>query len=233
MVPSRRAFLIATGAAACSAAATASVRPGPALAAPPDAAWSDDDPPYRLYPGDQIELTAPGAPELSKSLTLGPDGRIEAPLIGAVMAAGLTTEALARKLEQAYARVLLRPEVEVALRRTAPEKVFVGGEVRTPGVYALVGDMDALQAIVAAGGVKPTGRPGKVVILRRGADGRAMMRVVDLSRTLKSPPAEPVRLRRFDLVFVPKSAPAEVGAYAGVIASALPLGFGYAAVLTK
>lgn len=232
MVPSRRSVLIATGAAVCAAGA-ASVRPGPALAAPPYAAWSDDDPPDRLYPGDQIELTAPSAPELSKSLTLGPDGRIEAPLVGAVMAAGLTTEALARKLQQAYARVLLRPEVEVALARTAPERVFVGGEVRTPGVYALVGDMDALQAIVAAGGVKPTGRPGKVVILRRSADGRAMMRVVDLSRALKSPPAEPVRLRRFDLVFVPRSAPAEAGAYAGVIASALPLGFGYAAVLTK
>lgn len=232
MVPSRRAFLIATG-AACSAAGAASARPSPAFADRPYAAWSDDDPRDRLYPGDQIDLTAPSAPELSKSLTLGPDGRIEAPLIGAVMAAGLSPEALARKLEQAYARVLLRPEIEVALRRASPDTVFVGGEVRTPGVYALVGDMDALQAIVAAGGVKPTGRPGKVVILRRGADGRAMMRVVDLTRTLKTPPAEPVRLRRFDLVFVPKSAPAEVGAYAGVIASALPLGFGYAAVLTK
>jgi polysaccharide export outer membrane protein len=148
------------------------------------------------------------------------------------MAADLSTEGLARKLEQAYAPVLLRPEIEIALRQASPVKVFVGGEVTTPGVYELVGDMDALQAVTAAGGFKPTGRPAKVVILRRGADGRAMMRVVDLSRALRTPRAERVPLRRFDIVFVPKSAPAEIAAYVGVITSALPLSFSYAALPT-
>ena len=232
MLLSRRAILIATSAAVCAAGA-ASARPGPPFTDIPYAAWSDDDPPYRLYPGDQIDLTVLSAPELSKSLTLAPDGRIDAPLVGAIMAADLSAEGLARKLEQAYAPVLLRPEVEVSLKQASPVKVFVGGEVTTPGVYDLVGDMDALQAIVTAGGFKPTGRPGKVVILRRGADGRAMMRVVDLSRALRSPRADRAPLRRFDIVFVPKSAPAEVAAYVGVITTALPLSFSYAAIPTK
>jgi polysaccharide export outer membrane protein len=232
MLLSRRAFLIAPSAAVCAARA-ASARPRQAFADLPYAAWRDDDPPYRLFPGDEIDVTALGAPELSKSLKLGPDGRIEAPLIGAIMAADLSAEGLARKLEKAYAPVLLRPQIEVALQRISPMQVFVGGEVTRPGVYELAGDMDALQAVMAAGGFKPTGRPGKVVILRRGADGGAMMRVVDLARALRTPRADPVRLRRFDIVFVPKSAPAEVAAYAGVITAALPLGFTYAAVSTK
>lgn len=232
MTLSRRAFLITTSAAACAAGA-ASAQPGSGFADIPYAAWSDDDPPYRLYPGDQIDLTVLSAPELSKSLTLAPDGRIDAPLVGPIMAADLSTEAFARKLEQAYAPVLLRPEVEVSLKQASPVKVFVGGEVTTPGVYDLVGDMDALQAVMTAGGFKPTGRPGKVVILRRGADGRAMMRVVDLSRALKTPRADRAPLRRFDIVFVPKSAPAEVAAYVGVITTALPLSFSYAAIPTK
>jgi protein involved in polysaccharide export with SLBB domain len=232
MLPSRRAFLIATSAAVCAAGA-ASAQPGPAFADLPYAAWSDDDPPYRLYPGDEIDLTVVSAPELSKPLKLAPDGRVDAPLVGAIMAADLSTEALARKLEQAYGPVLLRPEVEVALRLASPVKVFVGGEVTTPGVYELVGDMDALQAVMTAGGFKPTGRPAKVVILRRGADGRAMMKIVDLSRALQTPQAERAPLRRFDIVFVPKSAPAEVAAYVGVVTSALPVSFSYAAIPTK
>jgi protein involved in polysaccharide export with SLBB domain len=232
MLRTRRAFLIATSAAACTAGA-AQARPGAAFADQPYAAWSDQDPPYRLCPGDEIDVTAPGAPELSRSLRLAPDGRIDAPLIGPIMAADLSTDALARKLEQAYAPVLLRPEIEVSLRRASPAQVFVGGEVTRPGVYELVGDMDALQAVITAGGFKPTGRPGKVVILRRGADGRAMMRVVDLARALRTPRADRAPLRRFDVVFVPKSAPAEIAAYAGVIAAALPLGFTYVAVSTK
>jgi len=232
MRPNRRAFLIATSAAVCAAGA-ASAQPGSRFADLPYAAWSDDDPPYRLYPGDEIDVTVLSAPELTKSLKLAPDGRIDAPLIGAIMAADLSTEGLARKLEQAYAPVLLRPEIEVTLRLASPVKVFVGGEVTTPGVYDLVGDMDALQAIVAAGGFKPTGRPGKVVILRRGADGRAMMRVVDLSRAVRTPRADRVPLRRFDIVFVPKSAPAEVAAYVSVITAALPLSFSYAAIPPK
>jgi protein involved in polysaccharide export with SLBB domain len=231
MRPSRRAFLIATSAAVCAASAPSARPTGPFFDLP-YAAWTDDDPPYRLYPGDQIDLTVLSAPELSKSLTLAPDGRVDAPLVGAIMAADLSTEALARKLEQAYASVLLRPEVEVTVRQAAQVKVFVGGEVTTPGVYELVGDMDALQAIMAAGGFKPTGRPAKVVILRRSTDGRAMMRVVDLSRALRTPQAERVPLRRFDIVFVPKSAPAEIAAYVGVITSALPLSFSYAAFPT-
>jgi protein involved in polysaccharide export with SLBB domain len=233
MLLSRRALLISTAAACAAGAASARPVPPSPFADLPYAAWSDDDPPYRLYPGDEIDVTVLSAPELSKSLKLAPDGRIDAPLIGAIMAADLSTEGLARKLEQAYAPLLLRPEVEITLRLASPVRVFVGGEVTTPGIYELVGDMDALQAIITAGGFKPTGRPGKVVILRRGADGRAMMKVVDLSRALKTPHADRVPLRRFDIVFVPKSGPAEVAAYVGVITTALPLSFSYAAIPAK
>jgi polysaccharide export outer membrane protein len=227
---SRRVFLLVSCAAGCAAGAA---RAGPTFTNLPYAAWTDDEPAYRLYPGDEIDLTVTSAPELSKSLKLAPDGRIDAPLIGSIMAADLSTEALARKLEGAYGPVLLRPEVEVALKQAGPVKVFVGGEVLTPGVFELAGDMDALQAIVAAGGFKPTGRPGRVVILRRGADGRAMMRVVDLSHALHNPNAERVPLRRFDIVFVPKSRIGEVAAYVSVVTSALPISFSYAAIPTK
>ena len=156
------------------------------------------------------------------------------PLIGAADGGRTcSTEELARKLEQAYAALLLRPDGRDRAAAASPLKVFVGGEVAKPGVYDMSGDMDALQAIIEAGGFKPTGRPAKVVIIRRSADGRAMMRTVDLVPGVDGRrEADLVPLRRFDIVFVPKTAPAEIAAYVGVITNALPLSFSYAALPT-
>jgi polysaccharide export outer membrane protein len=208
-------------------AATAADRSRTSFTDLPYAQWTEDEPSYRLYPGDEIDVAVPSAPELSRSLKVGPDGRVDLPLIGAVMASDRSTAELARELERAYMPLLVRPEVEVALKQAAPVKVFVGGEVGLPGVYEIVGD--ALQAVMMAGGFKATGHPGSVVILRRGGDGRAMMRTADLAAALKSPVrGDRVPLRRFDIVFVPRSGVAEVGAYMGVIIAALPLSFSYA-----
>ena len=178
----------------------------------PYATWSDYEPPYRFYPGDEIEVSAPSAPELNKTVTVQPDGRISLPLIPATMAADRTIPELEAALSQAYASQLLRPVVQVS-PKAGPLKVFVGGEVGNPGVIDLQGDSDALRAIIQAGGVKTSGDLGKVVILRRSADGRGMMRTVNLGRGLTSPMADLAPLRRFDIVFVPRSGVANAGLF--------------------
>jgi len=55
---------------------------GQAFADIPYASWTDDEPDYRFFPGDELEVSVPSAPELSKSVTVQPDGRIALPLIG-------------------------------------------------------------------------------------------------------------------------------------------------------
>ena len=178
----------------------------------PYASWNDYEPPYRFYPGDEIEVSAPSAPELNKTVTVQPDGRISLPLIPATMAADRTIPELQAALSRAYASQLLRPVIEVS-PKAAPLKVFVGGEVGSPGVIDLQGDSDALRAIIQAGGVRPSADLGKVVILRRGPDGRGMMRIVNLGRGLKSPMADLTPLRRFDIVYVPRSGVANAGLF--------------------
>jgi polysaccharide export outer membrane protein len=235
----RRAFVLSTCAMGMTAPMLQACGHGARMAGPlpptretftnlPYATWNDDDPAYRLYPGDEIDVAVPSAPELARSVKVAPDGRVALPLIGAMMAADRTTEGFARELERAYASQLVRPAVEVSLKLAAPVKVFVGGEVGLPGVYEMGGDIDALQAVILAGGFKPYGRPGSVVILRRGPDGRAMMRTVDLSRALKTPATDRVPLRRFDIVYVPRSSVGEVAAYMTVLRDALPVSFSYA-----
>ena len=146
----------------------------------PFAAWTDEEPEYLLYPGDEIEVATPTAAELTRTMKIGPDGRIALPLIGQVMAAERTLPQLQQAVSAAYAPQLVRPVVEVTLRQAGPIRVWVDGEVRTPGVFEMTGDLDAYQAVIQAGGFSPTSRPDRVALIRRGPGGTRMMRVVDL-----------------------------------------------------
>lgn len=194
------------------------------------ATWSDDEPAYRVYPGDELEVTIPSAPELSKTVTVQPDGRVTLPLIHGVMVADRTTQEVEAALSDAYSSQLIRPEVEVAVKTATPLKVFVGGEVDKPGVYDMPGDINALQAVIQAGGFKTTAKRDEVVIIRRASNGRAMMRTVDLARGLGNARADLVPLRRFDIVYVPRTNLANAGVFMQELKDLVPgnLGFDYA-----
>lgn len=194
--------------------------------------WTEAEPEYRFFPGDEIDIVAGSAPELNRSLRVGPDGRIQPGLIPAVMAADRSSSELEAALAQAYAPVLVRPQVQVVLKQAAPMRVYVGGEVRTPGEYEMPGDIDALQAVLKAGGFTTAARRFEVVVIRRGPDGRPMMKTVDLLRAATDPgAADAVPLRRFDIIYVPRTRIAEVGLFTQqYFNDAVPFasGFGYA-----
>ena len=196
----------------------------------PYASWRDDEPGYRLYPGDQIDVATPSAPELNRSVTVGLDGRIQLPLVGAFMAADRSTPQLQQVLTAAYAGQLIDPRVEVSIKQAQPLRIFVGGEVGKPGVYDMPGDIDALQASVMAGGFTIAANTHRVVVIRRGPDGRAMMREVDLGQAVRGAPrADAVPLRRFDIVFVPRSGVANAGLFVQqYLRDLVPVQFSYA-----
>ncbi len=176
------------------------------------ATWTDDEPAYRLYPGDELDFSVGSAPELNKFVTVQPDGRITLPLIGSVMAADRSLEDVQASLVDAYSHQLLRPDITLAIKTAGPLKVFVGGEVDKPGVYDMPGDLDALRAIFMAGGFKTTAKVEQVVIIRRGPEGRPMMRTVDFKQVLRhSAHTDLAPLRRFDIVYVPRSGVSEAG----------------------
>lgn len=213
----------------------------PAQTAPPEAErpgqfadigysdWSDSEPEYRLYPGDELDITVPSAPELNKTVTVQPDGRVSMPLIQPVMAADRTVTELQDALTSAYATQLRRPQVSVAVKTAQPLKIFVMGEVDKSGVYDMPGDINALQAVALAGGFKTSAKTRQVVVIRRGPNGTAMARVVNLGKPLKGGALDDlVPLRRFDIVFVPRSSVAELGVAMGQFRDALPIQFSYA-----
>ncbi len=171
------------------------------------AAWSDEVPAHVLAAGDEIELRFLLNPELNDArLFIGPDGRVTVPLLGPVLAGGLTVAEFRAKLEQAYASKLRVANLDVVIRGYTSSRIFVGGEVKTPGVLALVGPTDVLQGVLQAGGFLNTARTDEVVIIRRRADRTPMLRTVNLNRYAGSAnPADDIPLQGSDVVFVPKS----------------------------
>lgn len=214
------ALLIAVGVSASSGVAYSQDAP--------IMAYSDETPNYRFYPGDEIEITIFSAPELSRTVTVGPDGRVALPLIGAVRAADLTAAELHDALVAAYAAQLRTPELTVAPRAYGSRQVFVGGEVARPGVYEMPAQIDAFQAVALAGGFLPTARRGDVLVLSR-ADGETRVAEVDLSaRAMRAgfPDARP--LQRYDVVYVPRSRIAQVNLFMQqYVRDALPVQFSF------
>ncbi|RMD66780.1 MAG: polysaccharide export protein [Planctomycetota bacterium] len=170
--------------------------------------------PYVLQPGDEIAVRFFYNPELDQHLTLRPDGRFSLPLIGEVSAAGKTPEALAQELASRYEPYLRAIDVSVNVERFASQVVYVGGQVRNPGVVPLTPGMTALQAVLAAGGGVDTAEMRQVVVLRDNGDGSAGFLMLDLKSGLRNltafadPPLQPK-----DIVFVPMSAVAEAGQF--------------------
>lgn len=210
---------------------------GPGRAPPPEeggfvdigyATWTNEEPAYLLYPGDELELVVPAAPDYNRVLTVQPDGRVRLPLVGDVMTAGRPVGDIEQEAFQRYATQLRNPRISMSVT-AAPLTVYVGGEVGSPGAYGMVGDQDALQAIIQAGGFSTGANRRQVIIIRRGRSGSLMMRTADLADAFRhGDQPDLVPLARGDIIYVPRSGLVSVGMYVQQFITALPVSFSYA-----
>lgn len=194
----------------------------------PAMVYSDQSPVYRLFPGDEVEITIYSAPELSRTATIGPDGRLALPLIGAVRAADLTADELHDILVSAYAAHLRMPELTVTPRSYGSRQVFVGGEVARPGIYDMPANMDAFQAVALAGGFLPSAHRSDVLVLSR-ATGETTVTEIDLSmRAVRHGLPGAQALQRYDVVYVPRSRISQVNLFMQqYVHDALPVQFSF------
>lgn len=95
-----------------------------------------------------------------------PDGKISLPLLNDVQAAGLTPQQLAATLEQAASKFITEPNATVIVKEIRSRRVFVVGEVGTPGMVALNGDMTILQLIAISGGLLEYADKENIIIIR-------------------------------------------------------------------
>jgi polysaccharide biosynthesis/export protein len=171
---------------------------------------------YRVGPQDVLTITSYDQADLSGKFTVEADGTVTYPLIGRVKAGGLTLRALEEALktrlkDEGYFR---NPQVTVAVETYKSQKIFVIGEVRTPGPYPLSGDMTLVEAIARAGSTLPTAS-GEAIIVHApaGATGpmlpskeqEANTERVDLRALQDGTAKQNIVLRDGDTISVPRA----------------------------
>lgn len=136
--------------------------------------------PYLIGPYDRLAINVFGIPDLNTEVQTDASGRISMPLVGLVEAAGKTPDELARSIEESLkGRYVRNPSVTVNLRETVSQVVTVDGEVRTPGLYPVIGRMTLMRAVARAQGVTDLANVKEVLVFRT-VEGRQMVGLYDL-----------------------------------------------------
>lgn len=172
--------------------------------------WIETAAEYLIQPGDRLAIKFRVAPELNEEVDVRPDGMIALQMIGDVLAAYRAPEELRAILVEAYRPFLRNPDLVVIVRQFAGNRVFVGGEVQTPGGFLLTGKTTTLQAIIQAGGFRDTADRHRVIVRRFGGGWE----VYDLHGELSGKAfGQDLPLQPQDVVYVPKSRIAEVNQF--------------------
>ena len=179
-----------------------------------------DAPMYRFTPGDNMDVKFDYVPELNDTVTVRPDGYISLQRVGEIRVQGLTPAELSEQLKARYGAVIKQPELTVIVRQFAVQRVFVGGEVTSPGMVPLHGQVTCLQAILSTGGPRMSARLSDVVLLRHVGENQAEAYKLDLNKVIAGTVADTV-LRPFDVVVVPRSRIAKVGQFVDSYINAL------------
>jgi polysaccharide export outer membrane protein len=172
---------------------------------------------YIVGPQDVLAIVLFDQQELSGKYTVEADGTFTFPLIGRVTAGGLTLrqveEALRTKLSDGFFK---NPQISVAVEQYRSQRVFVMGEVRTPGPYPLVGDMTLIELLARAGSTTEHAA-GEALIVRSSEAGRPAGPVlpeqknaaevirVDIKALQSGRLSSNAALRDGDTVFVPRA----------------------------
>ena len=187
---------------------------------------------YVLQPGDNLDIRFYKTPELNDNVTIRPDGKISLEPIGDFLAAGLTPAQLDKALTEKYRVEIKNAVITVIVRSFSGQRIYVGGEVNSPMVLEVVGKINALEAIISAGGTLQDAKLSSVFIVSRGKDNQPLARIVDLNKARKGQLSEAeYLLKPFDMVYVPKGKVAGASQFISHIYNFIPrnvgLGFSY------
>jgi polysaccharide export outer membrane protein len=182
-----------------------------------------EPPPYAIGSGDVLSIVVWDHPELAGNAmntgSLAPDpsgsntappgfvvdhqGRIQFPLIGMVGVDGKTEEQARALLTAKLAKYLANPNVTLRVQSYRSKRVYIDGEVKSPGLQAINDiPMTLVEAINRSGGLLPSADQSRIV-LERGQQ-RYLLSLRDLVQKGINPglvmlaPGDVVRVRSRD-----------------------------------
>ena len=159
---------------------------------------------YVLQVGDRLEITFWQEPDLNTTPVVAQNGTIEIPVAGRIQAAGLTVSELSQKIIDEISRYRIKiTQASVVINEYQGNKIFVTGQVGTPGTYSFEVIPNLWRVLQEAGGLSETANLEKISVIRE-SEGSGDILQVDLTRYFeRGDVAQLPELRGGDTIHVP------------------------------
>jgi polysaccharide biosynthesis/export protein len=159
---------------------------------------------YIIGPSDVLAVNVWKDTELTRTVTVRPDGRISLPLVGELSVSGLTASSVQRLIVQRLTEYISNPQVTVMVQEVKSQTYVIVGKVVKPGEYELGKPTTVLEAIAIAGGFLDFAKVSKINIIRRRAGGPSETLHFDYKKVIKGKnPEQNVELKNSDTIVVP------------------------------
>lgn len=166
-----------------------------------------------VQPPDAIEIYSPDAPEIDGEIqVVDATGKISLRLIGQVKVAGMTPVEIARKLEAILGKYYSDPTVRVRLAQRRSKRIYVFGQVDSPGPFPYTG-RDTVLSVLAKANLSFLAWKSQVKVIRPShEEGKRHVIVVDADKIMENGDLEMnVLLEEGDIIHVPPTPLAWLG----------------------
>lgn len=171
----------------------------------PSPSISDKD--YVVGAGDVLKISLWGDAEFTSEFTVDKDGRIIVPSVGPVFVSGYTLDNAKKRIQVSMSKsysglVSVPPRIfmDLSISKLRPIRVFMMGEVLSPGGYFVSNFGSVFNSLFAVGGPKVGGSMRDILLIRNNK----IITHVDLYDYLVgSTKTNDVRVNDNDIIYVP------------------------------
>jgi len=165
---------------------------------------------YKIGPNDVLNIVVLDHEEFSSprdfnrgviGTIVKKDGNVYIPIVGKVMAAGLSVEEFHEALREALRPYIKEPHLSVDILKYESQKFFVLGEVNQPGAFPVDGDTTLLEAIGLAKGITADGNLERAYVVR----GQSLLPINLADVLLGGDTSRNIYMQHGDLIYVPNA----------------------------
>lgn len=159
---------------------------------------------YVVGPDDEFNVQLFGSQNRTLRLVVSRDGTVSFPELGPIRVAELTFNAARQAIEARVRQRMIGVQASVSMGDLRTIRVFVLGEAKQPGSYAVSGLSTMTTALFVSGGVKPIGSLRNIQLKRQGE----VVRNLDLYDLLiQGNTRDDAKLLPGDVIFIPPVGP--------------------------
>ncbi len=156
---------------------------------------------YIIGPEDVLYIHVWREDSLSKTVPVRMDGKISLPLVDDIQAADLTPLQLKKVIIEKLKGFIDNPTITVTVMEANSFKVYVAGEVKTPGTVRLRSETSVIQLMTMVGGFTDWADKKNILIIRK--EKGVEKRITANYKKIINGKEPDVTIQRGDMVIVP------------------------------